>query len=44
MMYYGLNGHRSTLQEIGNLLSLTRERVRQIKSETIKRIREIYYS
>ena len=36
---YGLaDGHTHTLQEIGRLFSLTRERVRQIESEAIRKL------
>jgi RNA polymerase primary sigma factor len=39
--YYGLNGHKSlTLEEIGELYGLTRERVRQIKERAIRRLRK----
>lgn len=38
--YYGLNGNMPhTLEEIGNELGLTRERVRQIKEKSIKKLR-----
>jgi RNA polymerase primary sigma factor len=41
--YYGLNGHKSlTLEEIGELYGLTRERVRQIKERAIRRLRKAY--
>lgn len=41
--YYGLNGHKSlTLEEIGELYNLTRERVRQIKERAIRRLRKSY--
>ena len=41
--YYGLNGHSSlTLEEIGDLYNLTRERVRQIKERAIRRLRKSY--
>ena len=41
--YYGLNGHKSlTLEEIGELYCLTRERVRQIKERAIRRLRKAY--
>ncbi|MBI5916000.1 MAG: RNA polymerase sigma factor RpoD/SigA [Bacteroidetes bacterium] len=41
--YYGLNGHKAlTLEEIGDLYSLTRERVRQIKERAIRRLRKSY--
>ncbi len=39
--YYGLNGHKSlTLEEIGELYGLTRERVRQIKERALRRMRK----
>lgn len=38
--YFGLNGHDAmTLEEIGDKLSLTRERVRQIKEKATRRLR-----
>ncbi len=41
--YYGLNGHSSlTLEEIGDLYNLTRERVRQIKERAIRRLRKSF--
>ncbi len=41
--YYGLNGNKSlTLEEIGELYGLTRERVRQIKERAIRRLRKSY--
>jgi RNA polymerase primary sigma factor len=41
--YYGLNGQKSlTLEEIGDLYGLTRERVRQIKERAIRRLRKSY--
>ncbi|HMO38917.1 MAG TPA: RNA polymerase sigma factor RpoD/SigA [Saprospiraceae bacterium] len=41
--YYGLNGHKPlTLEEIGELYNLTRERVRQIKERAIRRLRKSY--
>ncbi|MEM6724915.1 MAG: RNA polymerase sigma factor RpoD/SigA [Bacteroidota bacterium] len=41
--YYGLNGKNSlTLEEIGELYDLTRERVRQIKERAIRRLRKSY--
>ncbi len=39
-MYYGLgNKHPFTLEEIGEKINLTRERVRQIKEKAIKRLK-----
>ncbi|HMN88808.1 MAG TPA: RNA polymerase sigma factor RpoD/SigA [Saprospiraceae bacterium] len=41
--YYGLNGYKPlTLEEIGELYDLTRERVRQIKERAIRRLRKSY--
>lgn len=41
--YYGLNGFKAlTLEEIGELYGLTRERVRQIKERAIRRLRKSY--
>jgi len=41
--YFGLSGHRQhTLDEIGDEFGLTRERVRQIKEKTIKKMRNHY--
>lgn len=37
---YGLGGKRETLQEIGNLLGITRERVRQIENQSLTKIRK----
>jgi RNA polymerase primary sigma factor len=39
-LYYGLNGKQpNTLEEIGEVFNLTRERVRQIKEKAIKRLK-----
>jgi RNA polymerase nonessential primary-like sigma factor len=39
---FGLRGHEhSTLEEVGNEIGLTRERVRQIQVEALKRLREL---
>jgi RNA polymerase primary sigma factor len=39
-MYFGMNGYQtSTLSEIGKHLGLTNERVRQIKEDTLRRLR-----
>lgn len=39
---FGLHGHEvSTLEEVGNQIGVTRERVRQIQVEALKRLREI---
>ena len=37
--YYGLTGTPMTLQEIGDELSLTKERVRQIKEKALRKLR-----
>jgi len=43
--YFGLSGHRQyTLEEIGDEFCLSRERVRQIKDKTIKKMRLAYQS
>ncbi|WP_459473893.1 RNA polymerase sigma factor RpoS [Pseudomonas sp. No.117] len=40
---FGLRGHEaSTLEEVGQEIGLTRERVRQIQVEALKRLREIF--
>jgi RNA polymerase primary sigma factor len=40
-LYFGLNGkHPHTLEEIGEELELTRERVRQVKEKAIKRLKQ----
>ena len=39
-LYYGLDGERElTLEEIGKIMGLTRERIRQIKEEAFEKIR-----
>jgi RNA polymerase primary sigma factor len=44
-LYYGLNGEPPySLEEIGKLFNLTRERVRQIKEKAIKRLKNTYRS
>jgi len=41
--YYGLKGYQPhTLEEIGDVFGLTRERVRQIKEKAIKKLRNQY--
>ena len=40
-LYFGLEGDREhTLEEIGNMLGVTRERVRQLRDRALKRLRE----
>ncbi len=40
-MYYGLNGYVAmSLEEIGAKLTLTSERVRQVKSKAIRKLKE----
>jgi len=42
---FGLHGHDvSTLEDVGNQIGVTRERVRQIQNEALKRMREIMES
>ena len=42
---FGLRGHEAaTLEEVGQEIGLTRERVRQIQVEALKRLREIFES
>lgn len=41
--YYGLNKTPMTLQEIGDGLSLTKERVRQIKEKALRKLRNDSY-
>ncbi|WP_010422254.1 sigma-70 family RNA polymerase sigma factor [Anaerophaga thermohalophila] len=44
-LYYGLGGEPPySLEEIGKLFNLTRERVRQIKEKAIKRLKHTYRS
>ena len=39
---FGLRGHESsTLEEVGREIGLTRERVRQIQVEALRRLRQI---
>jgi RNA polymerase primary sigma factor len=38
-LYFGLNGPPQTLEEIGDMFKLTRERVRQIKEKALRRLR-----
>ncbi|MBO4503248.1 MAG: RNA polymerase sigma factor RpoD/SigA [Bacteroidales bacterium] len=41
MLFYGINtSHEHTLDEIGDILELSRERVRQIKERALKRLRQ----
>jgi RNA polymerase primary sigma factor len=40
-LYFGLDGGREhTLEEIGSMLGVTRERVRQLRDRALKRLRE----
>ena len=42
-LYFGLDGHSEpmTLEEIGEMLGITRERVRQIKEKALSRLRHV---
>ncbi len=39
MMYYGFNGCKMTLQDIGDEYNLTKERIRQIKETSLRKLR-----
>ncbi len=40
-LYFGLdNGREHTLEEIGNMLGVTRERIRQLRDRALRRLRE----
>jgi RNA polymerase primary sigma factor len=40
-LYFGLDGGREhTLEEIGGMLGVTRERVRQLRDRALRRLRE----
>jgi len=40
-LYFGLDGGREhTLEEIGGMLGVTRERVRQLRDRALKRLRD----
>ena len=40
-VYFGLEGEREhTLEEIGNMLGVTRERIRQLRDRALRRLRE----
>ena len=40
-LYFGLEGQREhTLEEIGNRLGVTRERIRQLRDRALRRLRE----
>ena len=36
---FGLSGHRETLEQIGEMLTITRERVRQLREKAIRRLK-----
>ena len=42
--YYGLDGYKWSMEEIGEKLGMTRERVRQIKNRALRRLRKGYSS
>jgi RNA polymerase primary sigma factor len=39
-MYFGLGGKEHSLEEISSMMDLTRERVRQIKEKSIRKLRD----
>ena len=39
-MYYGIGCQEMAMEEIANKFGITRERVRQIKEESIKKLRK----
>jgi len=41
---FGLTGRKETLEEIGNLLGITRERVRQIEKQVVTRLSELKHA
>ena len=44
-MRFGLeDGHPRTLEEVGRVLGVTRERIRQIESKTLAKLRQPKYS
>lgn len=43
-MFYGINRKEESLASIGEYFGLTRERARQIKDKTVKRLRDILYN
>jgi RNA polymerase primary sigma factor len=38
---YGLRGERLTLEQVGRMMNVTRERVRQIETRTLEKLREL---
>ena len=41
-MLYGLKGHQArTLEEVGNTFGVTRERIRQIENNTLKKLQHL---
>jgi len=38
---YGLRGERLTLEQVGRIMNVTRERVRQIETRTLEKLREL---
>ena len=40
-MRYGIESDKKTLEEIGNIFGISRERVRQIESKAIKKLRKL---
>ena len=38
-MYFGIDGNPMTLEQIGNEFSLTKERIRQIKEKSLRKLK-----
>lgn len=40
---YGLDGHARTLEEVGDIFGVTRERIRQIESKALRKMKNPLY-